>query len=310
MNGTLRASCLLLALIATAAHGVESANGTLTSVGSDTASALMTRWAAGFRAHHPGARIQAQGSGSASAPIALIEGAADLGPMSRPMSASEEAAFYARFGYAATGFVVAHDAIAVFVHPDNPRTRITLPELDAIYSSTHTCAAEQPVRRWSELDAPAAAPAMTLPILATGRDSGSGTHELFREIALCGGRYRPEVIAWPGNGAVVATVAGNPEAIGYAGLGYVNGLVRTLAVARDDAEAATKPDARSVSSGRYPLTRAIRVYVNRRPNQSLAPLPRTFIAYILSDEGQQLVRHEGFIPLDANEVREQRASLP
>jgi phosphate transport system substrate-binding protein len=309
VSGLPRALYLALAFAASAASAADSASGTLTSVGSDTASALMTRWAAGFHASHTGARIQAQGSGSASAPIALVEGAADLGPMSRPMNAREEASFHARFGYEPTGFVVAHDAIAVFVHPDNPRSRITLTELDAIYSSTRNCGAEQPVRRWSELDAPTDPPATSSPILAIGRDSGSGTHELFREIALCGGRYRPEVIAWPGNGAVVATVAGNPEAIGYAGLGYVNGLVRTLAVGRDGADA-TSPDAQTVASGRYPLARAIRIYVNQRPHQPLAPLPRAFIAYILSDEGQQLVRHEGFIPLDADEVREQRASLP
>jgi phosphate transport system substrate-binding protein len=225
------------------------------------------------------------------------------------MNAREEADFRTRFGYAPTGVVVAHDAIAVFVHPDNPRSRITLTELDAIYSSTRNCGAERPVRSWSELEAPSASPAAPSPILAIGRDSGSGTHELFREITLCGGRYRAEVVAWPGNGAVVATVARNPEAIGYAGLGYVNGLVRTLAVARVGADAAILPDAQTVASGSYPLARAIHVYVNRRPHQPLAPLPRAFIAYILSEEGQQLVRHEGFIPLNADEVREQRASL-
>ena len=108
----------------------------------------------------------------------------------------------------------------------------------------------------------------------------------------------------------MATVARNPEAIGYAGLGYVNGLVKPLAVARDAQDAATLPDAQTVASGRYPLSRAIHIYVKRRPQQPLAPLPRAFIAYILSDEGQQLVRREGFIPLDADEMREQRASLP
>jgi phosphate transport system substrate-binding protein len=310
VNGTPRALCLTLALAANAVHGADLASGTLTSVGSDTASALMTRWAAGFQARHPAAHIQAQGSGSASAPIALVEGAADLGPMSRPMSTREDAAFRTRFGYAPTGFVVAHDAIAVFVHADNPRSRITLAELDAIYSSTRDCGAARPVRQWAELDASTITSPTQPPILATGRDSGSGTHELFREVALCGGRYRPEVIAWPGNGAVVATVASNREAIGYAGLGYVNGLVKMLAVARDTTDDATAPDAHTVASGRYPLARAIRVYVNKRPHQPLAPLPQAFVAYILSDEGQQLVRHEGFIPLNADEVLEQRASLP
>ena len=299
---------LLVVLVActSPARALEGIAGTLTSVGSDTASVLITRWAAAFQADHPGARIQAQASGSASAPIALIEGAADLGPMSRPMNASEEAAFRARYGYAPTRVIVAHDAIAVFVHPDNPLAAATLAELDAIYSSTRACGATAPIRNWNELRAGSGAP---LPLLAIGRDSGSGTHELFRELALCGGRYRAEVVAWPGNGAVVATVAGNREAIGYAGFGFVNGLVRPLAIARDPGDPAIAPDERSIASGRYPLSRAIYVYLNHRPQQSLADLPRAFLEYILSDDAQQLVRHEGFIPLDADEAREQRALI-
>ena len=299
---------LLVVLVActSPARALEGIAGTLTSVGSDTASVLITRWAAAFQADHPGARIQAQASGSASAPIALIEGAADLGPMSRPMNASEEAAFRARYGYAPTRVVVAHDAIAVFVHPDNPLAAATLAELDAIYSSTRACGATAPIRNWNELRAGSGAPQ---PLLAIGRDSGSGTHELFRELALCGGRYRAEVVAWPGNGAVVATVAGNREAIGYAGFGFVNGLVRPLAIARGPGDPAIAPDERSIASGRYPLSRAIYVYLNHRPQQSLADLPRAFLEYILSDDAQQLVRHEGFIPLDADEAREQRALI-
>jgi phosphate transport system substrate-binding protein len=294
------------AACASPAHALEGIAGTLTSVGSDTASVLITRWAAAFQGDHPGARVQAQASGSASAPIALIEGAADLGPMSRPMNATEEAAFHARYGYAPTRVVVAHDAIAVFVHPDNPLAAATLAELDAIYSSTRACGAAAPIRDWNELRAGGGA---SQPLLAIGRDSGSGTHELFRELALCGGRYRAEVVAWPGNGAVVATVAGNREAIGYAGFGYVNGLVRPLAVARGPGDPAIAPDERSIASGRYPLSRAIYVYLNHRPQQALADLPRAFLEYILSDDAQQLVRHEGFIPLDADEAREQRALI-
>ena len=308
------AVAVLVFALATAGAGArdttagESIAGTLTSVGSDTAGTLVAHWAAAFRARHPQARIQAQAMGSASAPIALIEGAADLGPMSRPMDDAEEQAFLARFGYAPTRIVVAHDAIAVFVHPDNPLARITLADIDAIYSSTRACGEAQPLRRWNAVAGATADPGGP-PILAVGRDAGSGTHALFREIALCGGRYRPEVVAWPGNGAVVATVAAHPNAIGYAGAGYVNGLVRTLPVARAAGDDAVAPDAAAVAGGRYPLARTIQVYVNRRPGQPLAPLPRAFIEYMLSDDGQQLVRNEGFIPLDADEARVQRESL-
>lgn len=304
------APVLLAALVAavtmtTAAKAGEAIEGTLTSVGSDSASTLVARWAAAFHARHPRAHVQAQAMGSSSAPIALIEGAANFGFMSRSMDAGEEEAFRTRFGHAPTLFIVAHDAIAVFVHPDNPRTRLTLAELDAIYSTTRACGAATPLRRWSD---PGAA-ALEAPILAIGRDAGSGTFASFRNVALCGGRYRADVVAWPGNGAVVAAVAANPDAIGYAGAGYINGLVRTLAIAPDAATDATLPDAAAIADGRYPLARTIRLYVNRRPDQPMAALPRAFIEYILSEEGQRLVRDEGFMPLDTDEARAQRESL-
>ena len=113
----------------------------------------------------------------------------------------------------------------------------------------------------------------------------------------------------PGNGAVVATVAGNREAIGYAGIGYVNGLVKPLALARDAADGGTAPSVANVASGRYPLARAIYIYVNRRPGQPLAELPRAFLGYALSAEGQAIVAQEGFVALDADEQRRQRALL-
>lgn len=282
--------------------------GSLTSVGSDTASVLIAGWAVDFQASHPGVRVQVQASGSASAPIALIEGAADIGTMSRAMDTNERASFERRHGHPPLEFVVAHDAIAVFVHPDNPRSRVTLAELDAIYSVDRRCGEAAATRHW---DAPASTGAANRdqPILAIGRNAGSGTHGLFREIALCGGTYQPGVIAWPGNGAVVAAVASNPEAIGYAGAGYVNGLVRTLAVARDAVGDAVLPDEDAVASGRYPLSRALYVYVNRIPGEAIAGLPAAFLEYALSDAAQARVRGEGFVPLSAAERLAQRALL-
>lgn len=299
---------LALACVAGPA-GAAPLSGSLTSVGSDTASVLIAGWAVDFQAAHPGVRVQVQASGSASAPIALIEGAADIGTMSRAMDADELAAFERRHGHPPLALIVAHDAIAVFVHPDNPRARITLAELDAIYSADHRCGGASAARRWDALAAPAGAPADGLPILAIGRDTGSGTHGLFRELVLCGGKYQPEVIAWPGNGAVVAAVASNREAIGYAGAGYVNGLVRTLAVARDAAGEATLPDEHAITSGRYPLSRALYVYVNRAPGEPMARLPAAFLAHALTDAAQARVRGEGFVPLTAAERLAQRALL-
>jgi phosphate transport system substrate-binding protein len=303
------AACFAAVLLfACAAASAETdLSGTLTSVGSDTASALITRWAGAFQALHPQVRVQVQAVGSASAPAALSGGGADLGSMSRPMNADELATFQARYGYAPAHIVIAHDAIAVFVHPDNPLRRITLAELDAIYSAHRHCGQPEPIRHWSDLavDMPANANAL----LASGRNSASGTYEMFRASVLCGGDYRADVVAWPGNGAVIATVATNREAIGYAGAGYLNGLVKPLALARDAGDPGTLPDSASVTDGRYPLARASYIYFNRAPGRALAALPAAFLAYVLSDEGQALARQEGFLALDTTERAAQRTQL-
>jgi len=298
----------MLSMAAPTARSEELA-GSLTCVGSDSASALVTRWATAFQALHPRARIQVQAAGSASAPPALIEAAADIGSMSRPMNARETANFRDRYGYEPTRLVIAHDAIVVFVHPDNPVGRITIADLDAIYSTTRLCGGRMSIDHWTDLESRAHGMPATRSILAVGRDASSGTHELFRESALCAGEFRPDVIAWPGNGAIVGTVSGNRAAIGYAAIGYVNGLVKTLALARGPDEGGVLPDAKSVTDGSYPLARDLYFYVNRPPSHALADLPRAFVAYALSDEGQALVRQEGFVPLIADDRRVQRSIL-
>jgi len=279
------------------ARAEDSLRGTLTSVGSDTMSVLVTLWAAEFHAQHSGTHVQVQAAGSASAPAALLEGAADIGSMSRPMNDAEVAAFRARYGYAPLRITLAHDAIAIFVNPDNPMTRITLAQVDAIWSRDRRCA-----------NAPGD-DSIARGLLVNGRDASSGTYELFRETALCGGAYRPGVIAWPGNGAVIAAVATQRNAIGYAGAGYVNALVKPLAIARDDAGEAVVPDAREIASGRYPLTRALYLYVNRKPGRALSALPAAFLEYALSTQGQRLLPRAGFVALDDDELAAQREAL-
>ncbi len=283
-------------------------SGTLTIVGSDTLATLVLRWTEAFRASNPRVLTQVQTPGSASAPIALLEGAADIGAMSRPMDAQELHVFAQRFGHAPTPIVVAHDAIVVFVHPDNPLTSITRKQLDAIFSDTLRCGGTAPITRWGELDIGREQSLAAAHILATGRNDASGTNEFFREQALCGGEYRPDVVVWPGHGATVAAVAGNREAIGYAGIGYVNGLVKPLAFARADDAAPVAPVMENVMNGAYALARPLYLYVNRAPDRGPAALPAAFLAYVLSDDAQVLVAQEGFLPL-ARDERETQTRL-
>lgn len=311
----LRAAAIAAVLLSTAPRlstaTPDPVAGALTIVGSDTISALVLRWSDTFRQQHPDVRVQIQAPGSASAPIALLEGAADIGMMSRPMSEDEVQTFQRRFGYAPTRVAVAHDAIVVFVNPDNPLKAITRRQLDAIYSSTLRCGGAAAVTRWDALGA-AGEPAAH--ILATGRNSASGTSEFFREFALCGGDYRPDVVVWPGHGATVAAVAGNREAIGYAGIGYVNGLVKALAYAPEDNAAAVVPVMENVMNGDYALSRLLYLYVNQPPDRAPAPLPAAFLSYVLSEDAQALIAEEGFLPLAPAEREAEthliRATMP
>lgn len=291
-------------LIGTAASAAP-LSGTLTSAGSDTLSALLAHWARDFARAHPGVHIQEQGLGSTSAVLALIEGAADLGPMSRPMSAEEEALFERRHGHRPAHVVIAHDAIAVFVHPDNPLRTLSLAQLDGIYAERPRCGGAA-LHAWA--DAGAGGALATRRILPIGRNAGSGTAAFFRDRVLCGGDYRSDVVAWPGSGATVAAVGGQIAAIGYAPVGLVNAQVRALALTAADG-AAVAIDAPNVRSGRYPLSRALYVYYNRIPQRTLPALRTAFLTYTLSSEGQAIVAEEGFIPLSADEADAQRLQL-
>ena len=121
-------------------------SGNLNSIGSDTLNNLMTLWAEGFQKQYPNVRIQIEGKGSSTAPPALISGTAQLGPMSRAMKAEEIDAFEKKFGYKPTPIRVAVDALAVYVHKDNPIDTLTLQQVDAIFSKTRKCGGKRTSR--------------------------------------------------------------------------------------------------------------------------------------------------------------------
>src|SRR4030095_14531056 len=115
---------------------VSGVSGNLNSIGSDTLNNLMTFWAEEFKKLYPNVNTQIEGKGSSTAPPALIEGTAQLGPMSREMKAAEIDAFEKKYGYKPTAIKVAIDSVAVFVHKDNPIKGLSLDQLDSIFSST------------------------------------------------------------------------------------------------------------------------------------------------------------------------------
>ncbi|HSX61193.1 MAG TPA: PstS family phosphate ABC transporter substrate-binding protein [Tahibacter sp.] len=289
----------VITLLLVALPGTAAAESSLTSVGSDTLGELMQSWAQAYAIVDPGTRLQIRTPGSAAAPAALATGAADLGPMSRAMNPGELAEYRARRGREPGRIRVAYDAVAVFVHPDNALPSLRLADIARIWTEGSDCAGV-PARRWSDLGIDAVALAQR-PLLRLGRNTASGTFEFFHDAALCNGSYRADVVQFPGAGAIVAAVAEMPDAIGYAGLGHVNGLVRVLPLQRDG-EAPVMPDSASVISGRYPLTRPLYLYFNRADDGRPDPATAGFLRFALGAKAQEIAAARGFVALPAADV--------
>ncbi|MEG9495438.1 MAG: PstS family phosphate ABC transporter substrate-binding protein, partial [Pantoea dispersa] len=256
MKSLLLSLLLLCPLLATAQQSMLTGN--LSSVGSDTLGYLMTLWGEDFSRQSPGVNVQVQAAGSSTAPTALAAGAAQLGAMSRPMQVDERQLFIARYGYAPLAVPVAMDALVVVVNQDNPLPSISQPQLDALFSVTRLCGAQQVPQRWGDVGLHTANWA-TRSIQRFGRNSASGTWGFFKQQALCRGDFRADVAEFPGSAAVVQAVASTPNSIGYASFGFHLSGVKTLPIVTASGDS-VMPDAESIRSGRYPWSRPLYIY--------------------------------------------------
>ncbi|MCZ2722694.1 phosphate ABC transporter substrate-binding protein PstS family protein [Marinomonas sp. 15G1-11] len=278
----------------TKASGVS---GNVSSVGSDTLANLMTLWAEDFKRLYPNVNIQIQAAGSSTAPPALTEGTSNFGPMSRKMKDKEVAAFEKKYGYAPTAIPVAIDALAVFVHKDNPVKGLSLPEVDAIFSSTRKGGHSEDITNWGKAGLTGAWANRDIQLF--GRNSVSGTYGYFKANALFKGDYKNSVNEQPGSASVVQSVSTSLNGIGYSGIGYKTSSVRAVAISKKSDGKYIDATIENAATGAYPLSRFLWVYVNKAPNKPLAPLEREFVKMVLSKTGQEVVVKDGYVPLPA-----------
>jgi phosphate transport system substrate-binding protein len=260
-------------------HGA-SASGegeTLSIKGSDTMVVLAQRWAEGFSTRRPGTTIQVSGGGSGTGLSALVGGTTDLATASRAIRDRERDALREGRGLEAHETRVALDAIAIYVHRDNPIGPLSMAQLARIFRGH--------VTRWSELGGP------DRPIVLYSRENNSGTYAFFKEHVLEGFDFAAAAQTLPGTAAVIHAVSRDPNGIGYGGIGYGHG-VRTVPILGEDG---TPIDASldHATTGRYPLARALYVYSAGTPRGASAEL----LAWITGPEGQALVAQTGFYPL-------------
>lgn len=282
-------------------------SGNLSSVGSDTLANLMTLWTEQFSKLYPNVNIQVQAAGSSTAPPALTEGTSNLGPMSRKMKDKEIQAFEKKYGYKPTAIPVAIDALAVYVHKDNPIKGLSIPEVDAIFSVTNKCGHNGKINTWGDVGLDGSWKNRSLQIY--GRNSVSGTYGYFKKKALCKGDYKPSVNEQPGSASVVQSVSSSINGIGYSGIGYKTSGVRAVPLAKKPGQPFIEATPENAASKKYPLSRFLYVYVNKAPNKPLPPLEREFVKMILSKQGQQIVVKDGYIPLDSKMIEKQLAKL-
>jgi len=288
----------------TATSGVS---GNLSSAGSDTLANLMTLWAEEYKRFYPNVNIQIQAAGSSTAPTALTEGTSNLGPMSRKMKDKELAAFEKRFGYKPTPIPVAIDALAVYVHKDNPIKGMSTAQVDAVFSSTRKCGGNEDNTHcgnlglkgdWKKRD-----------IQLFGRNSVSGTYGYFKKKALCKGDYKSTVNEQPESASVVHAVSSSLNGIGYSGIGYKTSGIRAVPLSKTAGSDRIEATPETAISGKYPLARFLYVYVNKAPGKPLSPLESEFVKMVLSTQGQKVVVKDGYIPLPAKVAKKTLMSI-
>ncbi|WP_457796530.1 PstS family phosphate ABC transporter substrate-binding protein [Methylocystis sp. S23] len=280
---------------------VRALSGHLKSVGSDTMLHEMELWAEGFKAIYPDVKIEIEGKGSNTAPPALLSGESQLGPMSRQMTPDELASFEAKHGYKPTAVLVAVDALAIYVHKDNPVQCLTLEQLDRIFAENPKSADGKSAHTWGEVGVTGEWAAK--PIAMFGRNALSGTNKFFKQNVLGGGDFKEAVQQQAGSEAVVKAVANNASAIGYSGIGYKTDAVRAVPVAASFGKKCYDAFFENTYTRKYPLARGLYVYILKDPKAPIDTLSGEFVKYVLSKDGQTQAKKGGYYPITRN-IRE------
>ena len=252
--------------------------------GSDTIVNLALAWAEKYQGEHPDIRISVTGGGSGTGIAALVNGTVDIANASRKIKDEETAQAQAN-GITPVEHIIARDAIAVIVNPENPVSELTLQQISDIYSGKYT--------NWKEVGGE------DRPIVRLSRETNSGTHVYFLETVLRLGSkedktlFSMDTLLLPSSEGIISEVRDNPNAIGYDGLGYVPKDLKKIAIAQKTGEPYVLPSIATVNDKTYAIARDLYMYTNGEPTGII----KDYLDWILSDEAQQIVAELGFVPV-------------
>ena len=264
---------------------VQASQTAIENKGSDTIVNLALAWAEKYQTIHPEIRLSVTGGGSGTGISALINHSVDIANASRQIK-PEEVAAAEKNGVEPVEHIIARDAIAVIVNPNNPVSRLTLQQISDIYSGK--------INNWMEVGGE------NLTIVRLSRETNSGTHVYFLEQVLRLGQkdnktlFAQDTLLLPSSEGITAEVGDNPHAIGYDGLGYITPNVKTIAVAKDAGSVYVLPSVESVNNNSYPIARDLYMYTIGQPTGAI----RTYLDWIMTPEAQAIVKSLGFVPIN------------
>jgi len=262
----------------------ESAAQYIENKGSDTIVNLALAWAEKYQSDHPDVRISVTGGGSGTGIAALVNGTVGIANASRKIK-DEELAEAESKGVNPVEHIIARDAIAVIVNPENPVSELTLQQISDIYSGKIT--------NWTEVGGE------DRPIVKLSRETNSGTHVYFLETVLRLGNkedktlFSMDTLLLPSSEGIISEVRDNPNAIGYDGLGYVPDDLKMIAIAKEAGGAYVLPSIETVNDKTYAIARDLYMYTDGEPTG----LIKEYLDWILSDEAQEIVAELGFVPV-------------
>jgi len=284
---------------------VPSLSGKITSIGESTTTNLVARVTVEFRRMYPDVTLQVTASPISIGPSALLEGRADIVPMSRPLTPEEVQSFTKKYGYPPIEIKVAADALAIYVEKGNPVPGLTLGQLDGIFSRTQRRGGSS-IEKWGQLGLTGEWTDRQITLYGYGPEDGA--YQIFQQQVLDGGAFRLSLRVEGGGSSIVQGVAADPGAIGFASVFFACKRVRVVPLAGADGRFYV-PTEGNIRRHRYPLIRFLYICVNKPPRQPLDGPATEFLRFLLSREGQQIVAAGGNIPLNAATVEQGRRSL-
>lgn len=246
--------------------------------GSDTVLPLSQKEAENFMKANPSQSITVTGGGSGVGISALLEGTTDIAQASRRIKFDEKKKLQEN-GKSAREVIVAYDALAIIVHPDNNVTKLTREQLEGIFTGK--------IKNWKELGG------QDLKIIPYSRETSSGTYEFFKESVLKNKNYMNGIMSMPATGSIIQSISQTKGAIGYVGLAYLNREVKPVHVSYDKGTTFTEPSVQNAQNKSYPIVRPLYYYYEAKSENVV----KAFVNYVLSPVGQKTVREIGFIPV-------------